>query len=104
MLNLDIVVAYLLSPSFNWKLDILKAHFFKEEAYVISKIRVGGQGYVDKLSWFYTKNEVFLVKLAYWLARSTTNLVVGGSDSGNSFCWKKTMWSLNVQNKIKLFI
>jgi ribonuclease HI len=89
----------------SWNLTLIGAVFLEDEAKIISTIPLSPLQPKNQLIWRGTKNGKFTVRSAYYLAVEKQGQSRGES-SGTSSMEKfwKTIWSLAVQNSVKMLI
>ncbi|KAM1406093.1 hypothetical protein ACFXTH_000797 [Malus domestica] len=108
----EIKVRDLIDPvSKSWKEEVISAGFNRDEARKILIIPLSKYGCHDRLVWHYTVNGDYSVKTGYGVAINLMeNGALGRKGQGapsehrkNNLIWKK-IWTLQVPNKIKIFI
>jgi hypothetical protein len=89
----------------SWNLPLLKAVFQEDEAKIIYTIHLSPLQPNDQLIWRSTKNGMFTVRSAYYLAVEKQGQSRRES-SGTSYMEKlwKMIWSLAVHNSVKMFL
>ncbi|XP_071926262.1 uncharacterized protein [Coffea arabica] len=88
-------------------MHLLNALFLKHEAELIKKIPLSACWPHDEIVWHYSRNDMFDVKSAYYLARSSKNQ--GNCEEGSSSSSKEKnfwngLWHLNIPPKVRVFI
>ena len=88
----------------NWRIDLIKEIFLPHDAQTILSIPLSLCCPPDCIIWAYTPSSHFTVNSTYKVALSlshTPNWSSGGpsNDQNNGMFWK-TLWCLNVPNKI----
>ena len=81
------------------------AHFNREEREAICDIPLNRRQVSDFVYWKYNKDDIFIVKSAYKVARALLKKVdwaESSSGSGGSRVWA-AIWKLRIPNKIKVF-
>ena len=110
-LNANFVCDLINPSSRTWSVDLIKVGFNLEEAATILCIPFSITGCTDKLGWFHTANGIYSVRTGY---RAAMELMDDGalekrgrdttSDKTKSVQFWKSIWSLDVPNKMKFFI
>ena len=79
--------------------------FSDEKALRICSLAISPGRQPDKLVWKDTKNGIFTIKSAYYLARSLEVRYNGsGSNKGNRRSFWKTVWNIRGPPVVKLFL
>ncbi|XP_023907624.1 uncharacterized protein LOC112019319 [Quercus suber] len=101
----SMVAALLDEVTGEWKADLVKRVFLPEEAQTILSIPRSNKHANDRIIWAYTPKGIFTVNSAYKvaLATSPSASIVGQSDTTAKETFWRTLWSLNIPNKIKNF-
>ena len=88
-----------------WKADLVKQVFLPDEAQTILSIPRSNKQASDRIIWAYTTKGIFIVNSAYkvTLAASPYASTVGESDTIAKETFWRTLWILDIPNKIKTF-
>ncbi|KAL0434337.1 UNVERIFIED_CONTAM: hypothetical protein Slati_2768000 [Sesamum latifolium] len=87
-----------------WDREIIDNIFNPEDQDLILKIPLGRESYLDTRCWHYTRNGVFSVRSAYFLAvelQYSQSSSSWSNDSSHARC--KTIWSTKLPHKVRLF-
>lgn len=104
-ISFDAKVSSLINPLNNtWQTDVIKQVFSHAHANTILGIPLNSRRSVVRLVWAYTLKGNFTVHSAYKVALSSTSgLVLETLNTQNCKSFWKSLWRLNVPNKIKNF-
>ncbi|KAM6580980.1 uncharacterized protein LOC115695246 [Cannabis sativa] len=95
-------VSFFIDNKGSWDKNKLYQYFDDYSVLSILKVPIGGLQKADSLIWNQEKSGIFSVKSAYHIANNTS-LPPSSSNSSFSNAWWKTLWTLNIQPKIKNF-
>ena len=102
----DAQVSLLIDPYTRaWKVDTITQLFFPSDAYAIWSIPLRFWLPCDQMVWAYTPKGDFTVRSAYKITLTEVSNGSTGetSDNQNRTLFWKTLWGLNVPNKVKSF-
>ena len=104
-LPIDANVSSIINPSSNtWQADVMKQAFSPDDANTILGIPLSSRCPMDRLIWAYTSKGHFTVSSAYKVAFSSiSNPSPVGSNKQNCRKFWKSLWGLNIPNKVKNF-
>ena len=88
-----------------WYTNVIGSVFFAHEVETILKIPLSPQLPKNKVKWAETKSREFTVKNAYLVARrqlQNSNTRESSNLGARKMFWK-SLWNMNVPNKIKTF-
>ena len=105
-LHMRLMVAVLLNEDTGeWKADLVKQVFLPDEAQTILSIPRSNKQASDRIIWAYTPKGIFAVNSAYkvTLAASPYASTVGEADTIAKETFWRTLWILDIPNKIKTF-
>ncbi|KAF5481319.1 hypothetical protein F2P56_001980 [Juglans regia] len=99
------VIKLIDDDSKEWNEGLIRSVFIKEEAEHICNIPTSSRGVEDKLLWGPSREEVYLVKSAYFLEENIKKAVMGESsrESELDSRWK-TIWDMKVPGKVEIFM
>ncbi|KAK3205547.1 hypothetical protein Dsin_019593 [Dipteronia sinensis] len=103
------LVRHLRTVSGGWNNQLVPQLFFKEDAEMILSIPLSNTCRDDSITWHYTVDGEYTVRSGYNLGmcRMVADSNFGGSSNSgleNAESFWKTLWRINVPNKIKLFL
>lgn len=97
------VVADLIKARNQWDEDKLNQHFIQEDLEVILNISLLREKAKDEVMWHYDKRGEYSVKSGYQLALKL-KYPEASSNSGNNPRHWNTLWSLEIPEKVKIFM
>ena len=106
VLSRDARVSALIDPHTSWwNFTRIQEVFSEEEVLRICSLAISPGGQLNKLVWKDTKNGIFTVKSAYYLARSIEARYSGSASSdGQRRSFWKTVWNVRGPPVVKLFL
>lgn len=97
------VVADLIKARNQWDEDKLNQHFIQEDLEVILNTSLLREKAKDEVMWHYDKRGEYSVKGGYQLALKL-KYPEASSSSGNNPRHRNTLWSLEIPEKVKIFM
>lgn len=97
------MVADLLNAENRWDSEKLKQHFMAEDVELILRIPLARRQMKDEVMWGLDKRGEYSVKSAYQLALRLKFPDEPSSSASSSSQWK-TLWALELPEKVKIFI
>lgn len=104
-------MSYLISAEGSCNKELIQGNFLLKKAEHICNIHIGSGTYKDRMTWFYTKNRVYLIKFGYQVAHDM--ILSQGTSKANSKSsasglrksdWRIIIQNINIPNKIRLFL
>lgn len=102
-MSMHTVVADLIKSGNQWDEDKLKQNFIQEDLDVILNIPLPREKAKDQVMWHYDKGGEYSIKSGYQLALKL-RYPEASSRSGNNPRHWNTLWSLEIPEKIKIFM
>ena len=102
-LNKDARVAAMIDVGNNWEEGLIRQSFMKEDAEAIIKIPLPKENKEDEVLWHFDKKGQYSVKSGYQIALQIKYLDTP-SYYGDAFKYWKDLWTLNIPEKIKIFL
>lgn len=93
----------------SWNFELLSTHLWEVDRQRVLSISIGGETAQDRLIWHYSKTGSFTVKSCYHMIISSdygesSNLGVGGGQSGSTSINWDLIWRLKVPPKVHMFL
>ncbi|GMN66424.1 hypothetical protein TIFTF001_035490 [Ficus carica] len=92
-----------LIQSGQWDQDVISLNFLPIDHEAILNIPLGRGSCVDRMIWHFERRGRYMVKSGYWVA-TTKKTLVTSSGGGRDRRWWGLLWSLNIPNKVKVFL
>ena len=99
----EAVVADIMDVENKWDLEKLQQHFMPEDVEAILRIPFLRRQKEDELMWDFDKRGEYSVKIGYQQALKFNSPNEPSSLESNSSQWK-TLWALDLPEKIKIFM
>lgn len=100
---METTVADLINGEHMWDVAKLNQHFMHEDTEVILQIPIPSNQYEDEILWHYDKRGEYTVKSGYQVALKTNFPDAPSNSKGSSKHWS-ALWSLELPEKIKIFM
>ncbi|KAL5832238.1 hypothetical protein ACOSQ4_017592 [Xanthoceras sorbifolium] len=104
VLDPNIKVADLKSPSGGWDSNLVWSSFLPDDASLILNLPCSSTLHPDSLMWHSDRAGKYTVKSGYWVAFDKKLQASGPSCSNlNGGSWWRILWNLNLPSKVRLF-